>query len=448
MTAPSRPSDAAQYSCSACGQGVARWVGRCPSCGAWGTVGERAGAGAVTVSTLARAAAAPERFSTGLPEVDRVLGGGVVPGAVVLLSGEPGIGKSTLVLQLLDGAARGGRRALLVTGEESLDQVALRAARLSVDAGALRAIATTALEDVVAAAAEERPDVVVVDSVQTLAAGDLDGAPGAVAQVRECAARLVRHAKATGAAVVLVGHVTKDGGVAGPKTLEHVVDVVVSLDGERGGVVRLLRAAKNRFGSCDETGVFVMGATGLEPVPDPSAMLLADRRAGVPGSVVFPGLEGTRPVLVELQALVAPTPVVQPRRVAIGLDGRRVALLLGVLARRAGVSLASHDVFVAAAGGLDVREPAGDLGVALALASAAGDAPLDDDAVAFGEIGLAGEIRRVPGMERRLAEAARLGFRRALAPCGASAPPGIDVVEVRDLAEALERSGRAPAGVG
>ena len=436
----------ADFACSACGQGAARWVGRCPSCGAWGTVGERAATGAAEVSTLARGGAAPERLPTGLPEVDRVLGGGLVPGAVVLLAGEPGIGKSTLVLQLLDGAVRAGRRALLVTGEESLDQVALRAARLEVDAGAVRAVATTALEDVVAAASEERPDLVVVDSVQTLAAGDLDGAPGAVAQVRECAARLVRHAKATGAAVVLVGHVTKDGAVAGPKTLEHVVDVVVSLDGERGGVVRLLRAAKNRFGACDETGVFVMGARGLEPVPDPSAMLLADRRAGVPGSVVFPGLEGTRPVLVEVQALVAPSPLVQPRRVALGLDGRRLALLLGVLARRAGVSLGNHDVFVAAAGGLDVREPAGDLAVALALASAAADAPVDDGAVAFGEIGLAGEVRRVPGMERRLAEAARLGFRRALAPRGATAPTGLEVVEVGDLAGALEWSQRAATG--
>jgi DNA repair protein RadA/Sms len=351
----------------------------------------------------------------------------LVPGSVVLLSGEPGVGKSTLILQLLDGLAQ-AHPSLLITGEESVEQTSLRAARLGVDRDALRVAESLSLNDVLAACERERPDVLVVDSIQTLRDSRLEQAPGSVVQVRECAAELVRHAKATGMAVVLVGHVTKDGHVAGPKTLEHVVDAVLSLEGERSGSLRLLRSIKNRFGSCDETGVFTMGARGLVPVEDPSAMLLADRSAGLAGSVVFPALEGTRPTLVELQALVTPSDLPQPRRVSIGLDSRRLALLLGVLFKQE-VITGKRDVFVAAAGGLAVREPGSDLPVCLALYSAATDRALDDRMVAIGEVGLGGEIRRVPGIERRLREAARLGFSAAIVPRGKwDAPPSLNVV--------------------
>ena len=377
------------------------------------------------------------RWPTGMVEVDRVLGGGVVPGSVCLLAGDPGVGKSTLVLQLLDGLRRAGRRCLLVTGEESLAQTAMRARRVGVDLGGLRAAASTSLDAVMAAAGRERAEVVVVDSVQTLSDPSLEQSAGSVVQVRECAATLVRYAKAEGTAIVLVGHVTKEGSVAGPKALEHVVDVVLTLEGERGGALRLLRAAKNRYGSCEEAGVLTMTACGLEGVADPSAMLLADRKPGAPGSVVFCGLEGSRPVLVELQALVADSQLTQPRRVAIGVDARRMALLLGVMSQRDD-RLGRRDVFLAASGGVAVREPAADLGLCLAIHSAARAASLPEDLVAIGEVGLAGEVRRVPGLERRLSEAARLGFRRALVPPDAARRDcGMEITRVADLAGAL-----------
>jgi len=392
----------------------------------------------VRATTLAENHSEVERFSTGVPEVDRVLGGGLVLGGVSLLAGEPGIGKSTLVLQMIDGLLDGNSRALLITGEESLGQVALRAARLGIDRERLRAAATASLTDVLALAAAEQPDVLVVDSVQTLENSELDQSPGSVVQVRECASALVRHAKVSGTCVILVGHVTKEGTVAGPKTLEHVVDSVLALEGERTGTVRLLRATKNRFGSCDETGVFTMGERGLEAVGDPSAMLLSDRRTGVSGSVVFCGLEGTRPVLVEIQSLVAPGSSPNVRRVPIGVDPRRLALLAGVLQSRAGLDLSTKDLFVAAVGGFVIREPAADLPLSLALDSAARGHAVAEDVVAMGEVGLGGEVRRVPGLPRRLAEAARLGFRRALVPRRTvSVVPGIEVVEVADLGDAL-----------
>jgi DNA repair protein RadA/Sms len=393
---------------------------------------------AVKVTTLGDNQSDVERFSTGLIEVDRVLGGGLVLGGVTLLAGEPGIGKSTLVLQLVDGLHRSNRRALLITGEESIGQVALRAARLGVERDRLRAAATASLADVLALAAAEQPDVLVVDSVQTLENAELDQSPGSVVQVRECASALVRYAKVSGTCVILVGHVTKDGTVAGPKTLEHIVDSVLALEGERTGTVRLLRATKNRFGSCDETGVFTMGERGLEAVGDPSAMLLADRRTGVSGSVVFCGLEGTRPVLVEIQSLVAEGSPPNIRRVPIGVDARRLALLVGVLHSRAELDLSKRDLFVAAAGGFVIREPAADLPLCLAIHSAARGRAVAEDLVAIGEVGLGGEIRRVPGLPRRLAEAARLGFRRALVPRGTkSAVPGLEVIEVTDVGHAL-----------
>lgn len=378
------------------------------------------------------------RIATGIDEVDRVLGGGLVRGATILLAGEPGVGKSTLVLQLVAGLAEKDLNALLITGEESVDQVALRAARVPAATEAVRIAASASLDEIVALAAREKPHVLVVDSIQAIRDERLEHATGSPVQVRECSATLVRLAKTTDTIVIVVGHVTKEGTVAGPKTLEHVVDVVLGLEGERSGSLRLLRAAKNRFGACDETGVFTMTGAGLETVGDPSAMLLADRREGVPGSAVFPCIEGSRPVLVEIQALASPSALAQPRRVAIGLDARRLALVIGVLHTHGDVTLTTKDVFVAAAGGLTVREPACDLALCLALWSAANNIPIDGRTVAFGEVGLAGEVRRVPGIERRLSEAERLGFRTALVPHRTRAAAGaLELVPVADVGSAF-----------
>ena len=424
----------AGHRCEECGHHSSKWFGRCPRCSSWRTQA----ASAAAVTTLGRKTRAPARIESGIAEMDRVLGGGFVSGEVCLLAGEPGIGKSTLVLQLLDALAHSGRNTLLVTGEESPAQVALRAARLQVDGERLRATSETSVEGILEACDQEQPEVVVVDSIQTIETSGLEQAAGSPLQLRDCTAALGRFAKRGGAVVVLVGHVTKDGGIAGPKTLEHMVDAVLSLEGERTTSLRLLRAVKNRFGSCEETGVFVMGRSGLEGVVDPSAMLLADRRRGVTGSVVFPGLEGSRCVLIEMQALVAPPSSGQPRRVAQGLEGRRVALLLGVLSKHVDLQLAPRDVFASAAGGIAVREPASDLAVLLALVSAATDIPVEEDLVAVGEVGLAGEVRRVPGIERRLAEAVRLGFRSALIPRGCSdVPARLEPVVVADVAGAV-----------
>ncbi|HET7482603.1 MAG TPA: DNA repair protein RadA [Actinomycetota bacterium] len=428
--------------CSACGYTSPKWFGRCPECGGWSTAGTVEAGSGTTVVTLAAPGDAGRRLGTGLDEMDRVLGGGLVRGSVVLLAGEPGIGKSTLMLQLVAGIIGRSGRCLVATGEESLSQVAGRALRLGLDPGAVRAVATTSLPDVVAAMASERPDVLVVDSVQTIEDPALDHLAGSPTQVRHCATTLVGHAKRSGCCVVLVGHVTKEGTVAGPKVLEHIVDIVLALDGERTGTLRLLRASKNRFGACDETGVFSMTAMGLEAVPDPSEMFLADRREGIAGSAVFPLLQGSRPVLVEIQALVsrAASPA-QARRVTIGVDGRRVAMILGVLTKNGLLSTADADVFVVAAGGLTVVEPAADLAIAMAVVSGATGEPLPPNSIAIGEIGLGGEIRRVPGTERRSAEAARLGFSHALVP---SAPHDNDVGlllhEVRDVQDAIERA--------
>jgi DNA repair protein RadA/Sms len=444
MIAKAHPSS---YRCGDCGHNSSKWFGRCPRCGSWNTESESA-APVSQISSLGPAAQPPGRIETGIAELDRVLGGGFVAGEVVLVAGEPGIGKSTLVLQLLDALGGSGRKTLLVTGEESPAQVALRASRLGVDGERIRATSQTAVEQIIDGSEQEGAEVVVVDSIQTVATSGLDHAAGSLLQLRDCTAELGRYAKSSGAVVVVVGHVTKDGAIAGPKSLEHMVDAVLSLEGERTTSLRLLRAVKNRFGSCEETGVFVMGRRGLEAVMDPSAMLLADRRAAGTGSVVFPALEGSRCVLIEMQALVAPTTLPQPRRVAQGLEPRRLALLLGVTSKHLKLRLGSHDVFASAAGGIAVREPAADLAVLLALTSAAADVPVDAGLVAVGEIGLSGEVRRVPGVERRLAEASRLGFRSALVPRGcADVPSGLEPVVVDDVAAAVAHmSARAHSG--
>ena len=432
-----------QYRCSSCGHDSHKWFGRCPECGAWSTAAQSSGdqADGLASLTLDAAPADPPRTATGIGELDRVLGGGFVSGSVVLLAGEPGIGKSTLVLQLLDALARADKDVLLVSGEESVAQVSGRAKRLGVDGSRLRVAASTSLGSVLGDIAASSPDLVVIDSVQTIADGNLEQPAGSLVQIRECAAALTEHAKRTGTSFVLVGHVTKEGSVAGPKTLEHVVDVVLSLEGDRTGALRLLRANKNRFGATDETGVFVMSTKGLEPVGDPSALFLADRREGVPGSVVFPSIEGSRPVLVEVQSLVAEGAPQQLRRVAIGLDQRRLSLLTAVVSQRAGLSLAAQDVFVAVAGGLTVREPAADLAVCLALFSAATGSPLGERVVALGEVGLSGEVRRVPSMARRLSEARRLGFTSAFVPYSFDEHiEGLRPIRVPDLAAAFTQA--------
>ena len=430
-----------EHRCTGCGHRSPRWFGRCPECNAWSSAesgGLSLAGDAALVTSLADRAAAPPRLPTGMDEVDRVLGGGLVAGSVVLLAGEPGIGKSTLILQIIGGILARGERCLLATGEESLDQVALRAGRLGVPLDRVRAAATSSLQEIVSACSAETPDVLVVDSIQTVESDDVEQGAGSVVQVRESSAALVAFAKRTGTVVIMVGHVTKEGSVAGPKTLEHMVDVVIALDGDRSGTLRVLRASKNRFGSCDETGVFVMSGAGLEDVADPSAMLLEDRHAGVPGSVVFPGLEGSRPMLVEVQGLVTPTQLVQPRRVAIGLDARRLSLVLAVLSKSE-VSFGQRDVFAAAAGGLAIREPAADLAVCVAMESALTDRPIDPGLVAIGEIGLGGEVRRVPGVDRRIAEAERLGFTSALVPRGSGRiSTRLRVHVVEDVGAAIE----------
>ena len=414
------------FSCSACGHESPKWHGRCPGCGDWNTLVEEKQAKRSAKSGTSRRAApmrlaeveapALARFSTGIGELDRVLGGGVVPGSLVLIGGSPGIGKSTLTASALGNlAAR--HRVLYVTGEESPAQVKLRAERLGPAALEVPIVAETDLDAVVATIEAERPDVCVIDSVQTLYAPDLTGAPGSVGQVREVAGRLMRVAKELGVATVLVGHVTKEGALAGPRVLEHLVDCVLQFEGERERTYRTLRALKNRFGSTNEVGVFEMRGDGLAEVADASARFVAEATRA-PGSVVLAAMEGTRPMLVEVQALVAPTELVPPRRVANGVDRNRLALILAVLSRHGGLALGSSDVFVSLAGGVRVDEPGADLAIALALASAAKGMPLGTDRplAAFGEIGLTGELRAVAHHERRVSEAKKFGLAPVLAP--------------------------------
>jgi DNA repair protein RadA/Sms len=456
-----------RYVCASCGEAFLRWEGQCRACGGWNTLvetivrdepraarsatrGVAVGPGATAPTALAAIADADlPRLGLGIGELDRVLGGGLVPGSVVLLGGEPGIGKSTLLLQAAAGLTRasgGTAHVLYATGEESPGQVRLRASRLGllsgVSADGVRVIAEHDVGRIVEVARSERPGLVVVDSIQTATVDELDGAAGSVGQVRESTLRLMDLAKGDGIAVILVGHVTKDGSIAGPKTLEHLVDAVVNLEGERYAALRLLRATKNRFGSTDEIGVFEMDETGLREVADPARAFLADHGGSAPGSVVAPTLEGSRPLLVEVQALVSASGYGTPSRKASGLDPNRLSLLIAVLGRRAGIALGTHDVYANLAGGLTVVEPALDLPLALALASSSRDRPVAPGTVAIGEVGLLGELRSVTGLERRLREAARLGFERAIVPAPSRGAPvpvvdGLDVVAAASLRDAI-----------
>ena len=440
---------AVRFSCSECGYVAGRWLGRCPGCSSFGTLVEE------VVGQAAELQAPPKpvlrlvdveveeaaRIETGVPELDRVLGGGLVPASLVLLGGEPGVGKSTLLLTAL-AAVSDERRALLVTGEESVAQVKLRAERLG-GAGRVEILAETELDVVCETLRVERPDVCVIDSVQTLYSAELGSAPGSVAQVREAAGRLLRVAKESGVATVLVGHVTKDGSVAGPRVLEHLVDCVLHFEGDRYHEHRVLRAAKNRFGSTNELGVFEMTGAGLVGVPEPSEVF-GRTVDGEPGAAVACALEGTRPLLLEIQALVAQTDLAMPRRVATGVDPKRLAMIVAVLARHAGVALGQADVFVNVAGGVRIDEPGADLAVALAIASAARRLPVRPGTAAFGEIGLTGRLRPAAQAERRLEECAKLGLVRVVAPAGIAAAGRIRVDGAETLRAAI-RAGLEPA---
>jgi DNA repair protein RadA/Sms len=430
------------YACSECGYTAGRWFGRCPGCAAFGTLAEELpepvsgsrGAARPILRLADVEVAEAARIGTGVPELDRVLGGGLVPASLVLLGGEPGVGKSTLLLSALAAIAR-DRRALLVTGEESTAQVKLRAERLG-GAERVEILAETELDAVCATLERERPDVCVIDSVQTLYSAEVGSAPGSVAQVREASARLLRVAKEAGVATVLVGHVTKDGSVAGPRVLEHLVDCVLQFEGDRYHAHRVLRATKNRFGSTNELGVFEMTGGGLVGVPDPSE-LFGRSEPGEAGAAVACALEGTRPLLLEIQALVAPTDLAMPRRVGTGVDPKRLAMIVAVLSRHARVALGSADVFVNVAGGVRIDEPGADLAVALAIASAARGAPVREGLVAFGEIGLTGRLRPAAQAERRLDECRKLRLRTALVPAGTDARGKIVVVEAETLRKAI-----------
>jgi len=445
-----------QFTCTDCGTASPRWFGKCPGCGAFGTLveelrGEDAGAAPATARTPVPlgevSASEAERISTGVAELDRVLGGGLVPASLVLVGGEPGVGKSTLLLSALGAVARGGRRTLLVTGEESAAQVSLRAARLG-GAETVGILAETELETVCLTLEQERPDVCVIDSVQTLHASELSSAPGSVAQVREATGRLLRVAKESGVATILVGHVTKDGAVAGPRVLEHLVDCVLQFEGDRYLAHRVLRATKNRFGSTNEIGVFEMTGAGLVGVPEPSE-LFGSTHPGEVGAAVGCVLEGTRPLLLEVQALVAPSDLAMPRRVATGVDPRRLAMIVAVLGRHAGVALATADVFVNVAGGVRIEEPGADLAVALAIASAAKGVPVLEGTAAFGEIGLTGRLRPAAQADRRLDECGKFGITTVIAPEGTAARPRPRVTTTETLRTAI-RAGLAerPAATG
>ncbi|MFN3370155.1 MAG: DNA repair protein RadA [Sphingomonadaceae bacterium] len=446
----------ARFVCQQCGSVQSKWMGQCPDCGAWNSLQQEASASVtpfaqkhgltsggrlLELAPLDATVTLPERLATGFAELDRALGGGVVPGSAVLIGGDPGIGKSTLLLQVAGRLARAGRTVAYVSGEEAADQVRLRARRLGLADAPVRLAAATSVRDILTTlSAGPAPDFLVIDSIQTMHSDQLEGAPGTVSQVRASSLELIGWAKAAGTALVLVGHVTKDGQIAGPRVLEHMVDAVLYFEGDGAHQYRILRAVKNRFGGTDEIGVFAMGAQGLEEVANPSSLFLTQRERAVPGAVVFPALEGTRPVLVELQALTVRIATgATPRRAAVGWDGGRLAMLLAVLEARAGLGFASHEVYLNVAGGLRVADPAADLAVAAALVSALLDAPVPADAVAFGEIALSGEVRAAAHPALRLKEAEKLGFTRALAPAGTKGVGRLQVAPVASVGALVDR---------
>lgn len=443
-----------EFLCQQCGFRTPKWLGRCPGCGQWNTLAEETlGREAIAEAKDLPGPATPERLDEGLTEepgrissqiheLDRVLGGGVVSGSAVLIGGDPGIGKSTLLLQALHGLAAPGRSVLYVSGEESTQQIKMRSQRLGLSSSHLYVVAEAALENILALIDQVNPAVAAVDSIQTIHSAALESAPGSVSQVRHCAGRLVHEAKKRGRPTFLVGHVTKEGAIAGPRVLEHMVDTVVYFEGDRGHSFRILRATKNRFGSTNEIGVFEMRDSGLHSVSNPSELFLAERPLGVPGSTVVAAIEGSRPILVELQALVCPSGLALPRRTTMGIDHNRLALLVAVLEKKVGLSLAQQDIFVNAVGGVRVEEPAIDLAVAAAVASSLLDRPIDPQTVLLGEVGLTGEIRGVGRADLRVKEGARLGFRRFVLPRAnvnrVSDLKGLDVIGVGSLKEALD----------
>ena len=448
---------AAHYVCQECGASASKWSGRCDACGAWNAIVEEAGGQApprglkgskgrvVEFTALHGKAAEVARRATGIAEFDRVVGGGLVPGSAILIGGDPGIGKSTLLLQVA-AALAADTQCAYISGEESVDQLRMRAARLGLAHAPVALAAATDVRDIVASLdTPTGPRVVVIDSIQTMFVDNLDSAPGTVTQVRASAEALTRLAKRRGFTVLFVGHVTKEGAIAGPRVLEHMVDTVLYFEGERGHAFRILRAIKNRFGPTDEIGVFEMTGAGLSGVENPSALFLADRSDDVSGAAVFAGIEGTRPLLVEIQALVVRSAQATPRRAVVGWDSGRLAMVLAVLEARCGVGLAGSEVYLNVAGGLRIAEPAADLAVAAALVSALTGKPAPSDAVVFGEIGLSGEVRAVAQMDLRLREAKKLGFTRAIVPAKGrarlSAPEGLKLREIARLSELVEMLG-------
>jgi DNA repair protein RadA/Sms len=445
------------FVCQACGFESSKWLGRCPDCGEWNSLVEerqeatssaraRQGSAVLEIGGKPRPyeavdGADTDRLPSGIDEFDRVLGGGIVPGSMVLIGGEPGIGKSTLLLQVAHLLARAGGAVLYVSGEESERQIKLRGERLGISGGALYLMGETSLERILEEVEALKPAALVVDSVQTIYSSRFPSAPGSISQVREVAAQLLFLAKGRGITTFLIGHVTKDGALAGPKSLEHIVDTVLYFEGEKHLHHRIVRAVKNRFGAVSEMGVFEMSSSGLKPVPNPSALFLAERREGSPGSAVVATLEGSRPLLVEVQALVSPSSFGTPRRMSLGIDPNRTNLLLAVLEKRVGLELLGDDVFVSVAGGIEVAEPAADLGVAAAVASSFRNRPLPAHTALFGEVGLAGEVRGVGQAALRIREAAQMGFTRVVLPSRsiAAAFEGIELVAVDSLEQALGR---------
>ncbi len=450
--------DGALYVCQTCGAAQAKWSGRCPACGAWNTLVEESAsappgalkparggkARGLAFEDLESQTPAPPRLITGMAEFDRVCGGGVVPGSALLLAGDPGVGKSTLLLQVCAESARRGAACAYISGEEAAEQIRGRAQRLGLADAPVRLAAETALREIVDGLKREAFDLVVIDSVQTLWSEAHEAGPGSVTQVRACTAELVRLAKRRGVAIILVGHVTKDGQIAGPRLIEHLVDAVLAFEGERGYPFRILRGVKNRFGATDEIGVFEMGDAGLAEVRNPSALFLNEGGDRAAGAAVFAGIEGSRPVLVEVQALVSPSVYGTPRRTVVGWDSGRLAMVMAVLEARCGLGFAGRDVYLNVAGGLRVSEPAADLAAAAALASSALDVALPQDCVVFGEISLSGDVRPVSRTESRLKEAAKLGFARALAPAaapGVAESSGVRLNGVHRLTDAVTRIG-------